>query len=338
MAELLAPLVQQMFEVVIVVVAEFDDLGVRAVGAGDDAVMREFVDENRVALAHQPGDGRDIGEITRDQRQRALEAQKVGDLRLERLMRAPFAANKPRGQRANPEIVEFALGLVDNARVIREAEIVVIGEADEMLAGLFEICLQFVDLREERVRKFEQRVAGETEPPRRIVREASVLRHLNIPPESRGARGSGAPREKGAGHQAPPEERSGSLTFFLARAPVRGKAWECAPMRENARQNRHKIALRPCGLAARRLYSAHPSGTSRCEAPACPKSWREQCGAIAQLGERFNGIEEVVGSIPSGSTNKINDLDAKARRVSSFRISRNGTVSAQGKISLPSRK
>jgi hypothetical protein len=27
-------------------------------------------------------------------------------------------------------------------------------------------------------------------------------------------------------------------------------------------------------------------------------------GAIAQLGERFNGIEEVVGSIPSGSTNK----------------------------------
>lgn len=27
-------------------------------------------------------------------------------------------------------------------------------------------------------------------------------------------------------------------------------------------------------------------------------------GAIAQLGERFNGIEEVVGSIPSGSTNQ----------------------------------
>ena len=29
----------------------------------------------------------------------------------------------------------------------------------------------------------------------------------------------------------------------------------------------------------------------------------EMDGAIAQLGERFNGIEEVVGSIPSGSTN-----------------------------------
>jgi hypothetical protein len=31
-------------------------------------------------------------------------------------------------------------------------------------------------------------------------------------------------------------------------------------------------------------------------------------GAIAQLGERFNGIEEVVGSIPSGSTIKIKGL------------------------------
>ena len=27
------------------------------------------------------------------------------------------------------------------------------------------------------------------------------------------------------------------------------------------------------------------------------------CGAIAQLGERLNGIQEVSGSIPLGSTN-----------------------------------
>jgi hypothetical protein len=36
-------------------------------------------------------------------------------------------------------------------------------------------------------------------------------------------------------------------------------------------------------------------------------------GAIAQLGERFNGIEEVVGSIPSGSTILINKLDRKCQ-------------------------
>ncbi len=29
-------------------------------------------------------------------------------------------------------------------------------------------------------------------------------------------------------------------------------------------------------------------------------------GAVAQLGERMNGIHEVVGSIPSSSTKKIN--------------------------------
>jgi hypothetical protein len=32
---------------------------------------------------------------------------------------------------------------------------------------------------------------------------------------------------------------------------------------------------------------------------------RGKCGAIAQLGERYNGIVEVTGSIPVGSTNKI---------------------------------
>ncbi len=31
-------------------------------------------------------------------------------------------------------------------------------------------------------------------------------------------------------------------------------------------------------------------------------------GAVAQLGERVNGIHEVSGSIPLGSTNKINTL------------------------------
>ena len=42
-----------------------------------------------------------------------------------------------------------------------------------------------------------------------------------------------------------------------------------------------------------------------------------QGGAIAQLGERLNGIQEVVGSIPIGSTNKPlpmrPDMDARLR-------------------------
>ena len=36
-------------------------------------------------------------------------------------------------------------------------------------------------------------------------------------------------------------------------------------------------------------------------------------GAVAQLGERLNGIQEVVGSIPISSTNRINKLGRPER-------------------------
>jgi hypothetical protein len=39
-----------------------------------------------------------------------------------------------------------------------------------------------------------------------------------------------------------------------------------------------------------------------------PSPGFKKSGAIAQLGERFNGIEEVVGSIPSGSTKFFNEF------------------------------
>jgi hypothetical protein len=53
-----------------------------------------------------------------------------------------------------------------------------------------------------------------------------------------------------------------------------------------------------CGAPRAELYSA--VGNDR---PPSPKrAGPKKRGAIAQLGERFNGIEEVVGSIPSGST------------------------------------
>jgi hypothetical protein len=36
------------------------------------------------------------------------------------------------------------------------------------------------------------------------------------------------------------------------------------------------------------------------------------------LGERFNGIEEVVGSIPSGSTNEFKKLGSENRAFSGY--------------------
>src|SRR5690606_12213416 len=52
---------------------------------------------------------------------------------------------------------------------------------------------------------------------------------------------------------------------------------------------------------------------------AAPDAARTSGGAIAQLVERLNGIQEVRGSTPLGSTNKIKDLDRK-RHCSPSRI------------------
>ena len=52
-----------------------------------------------------------------------------------------------------------------------------------------------------------------------------------------------------------------------------------------------------------------PAGVLRSIPPPLRRPARDGLrGAIAQLGERYNGIVEVDGSIPSGSTNQINYL------------------------------
>ncbi len=93
------------------------------------------------------------------------------------LVRRALAADEAGGQGADAEIVDLAFGFLADARMVGEAEIVVIGEADEMAALRLAIRLELVDLREKRIVEFEQGVAGEAETPRRIIREASVSRH-----------------------------------------------------------------------------------------------------------------------------------------------------------------
>jgi hypothetical protein len=43
-------------------------------------------------------------------------------------------------------------------------------------------------------------------------------------------------------------------------------------------------------------------------------------GAIAQLGERYNGIVEVTGSIPVGSTNQMKGLADNGQALLVFRL------------------
>jgi hypothetical protein len=49
--------------------------------------------------------------------------------------------------------------------------------------------------------------------------------------------------------------------------------------------------------------------------PVNDNSFTRQCGPVAQLGARFHGMEEVIGSIPIRSTNKPNNLaDSQKKR------------------------
>ena len=78
------------------------------------------------------------------------------------------------------------------------------------------------------------------------------------------------------------------------------------------------------GLAARSRLN-YTAGVDHGVDPALPQERARKSGAIAQLGERFNGIEEVVGSIPSGSTNSLLNMNG-VRRVADRWSQRGGRV------------
>src|SRR5271155_4171877 len=63
------------------------------------------------------------------------------------------------------------------------------------------------------------------------------------------------------------------------------------------------------------LFSSDFGLTKRQLSPKIYKESLPQCGPVAQLGARFHGMEEVIGSIPIRSTNKPNNLaDSQKKR------------------------
>jgi hypothetical protein len=90
---------------------------------------------------------------------------------------------------------------------------------------------------------------------------------------------------------------SSTATWKTTRKSERGRTGSPVERLVIRRRCRYIGRIGPAGMTA---------GTKRRPVPSGFRS--DRSGAIAQLGERFNGIEEVVGSIPSGSTNQIRDL------------------------------
>ena len=98
---------------------------------------------------------------------------------------------------------------------------------------------------------------------------------------------------------------SSMATSRLTRKPERSG--------NSAAPQQDKLAGSACFFSGRPLWTPRVCGYTAAlgkvrRAPAQSGSDVFKNGAIAQLGERFNGIEEVVGSIPSGSTITINHL------------------------------
>jgi hypothetical protein len=96
---------------------------------------------------------------------------------------------------------------------------------------------------------------------------------------------------------------SSMATSLLTRKPERGRIQP--PLGDGLAEPAAFLARGSCG----RLEFAviPPPSESEALRPNRSAMFLEN-GAIAQLGERFNGIEEVVGSIPSGATNNSNSL------------------------------
>src|SRR5260221_12068423 len=105
------------------------------------------------------------------------------------------------------------------------------------------------------------------------------------------------------------EEEGGNVAGMQGSGPAGGKEGEEEAGRKRQRPpkgRQTRSSSKFCliniegGPRVRRLSGPSPRSipNSRALAPV-----ETQCGVIAQLGERLNGIQEVVGSIPSGSTN-----------------------------------
>ncbi len=172
-----AMLRQELFEMVEIVVAEHDLVGVRGAGAGRHAVMGQFVEEDRVALGHQVSDDRQVRQVARDQRQGRFHAQKPGEIVFELLVGRTLAADEAGGQRAHAQRIDGVMRGGLHLRVIGEAEIIVIGEGDEMpVAARLDFRLERVRGGEERVAVFlENGAASQAIAPVSVFRKAFVL-------------------------------------------------------------------------------------------------------------------------------------------------------------------
>jgi len=109
------------------------DLGLRQPRGVDKRGMVEPVfEDNAVALRERRRHAQ-IRHVAGGEKQRALRAHELGELLLERMVRARVAAHEVRGPRAHAVALRAALKGGDDLRVIGEPEIIVAAKGEQRL-------------------------------------------------------------------------------------------------------------------------------------------------------------------------------------------------------------
>ncbi len=163
-----------------IIVAEHDGFGDGAFGPADDAVMGEFVDEQRVPRSKQMGDRRHIGEIAADEGQGRVGAEKLREPFFQKMMHRPLAADEAGGEGAGAEGRERGRGRALHRGMRGKPEIIIIGETGEAATAGGGLVAQTVDGREKRVAALQIGFAGEAKATRRMIFKAVDLCHLSL--------------------------------------------------------------------------------------------------------------------------------------------------------------
>jgi hypothetical protein len=133
-AWLMLDFLQQLFAVRDIFVAEDFDLGARKAGAVDDAGVVQFVGEDEVFFAEDARDGTCIGREAGMENDTGFYTFEGGDFFFKLHVDAHRAGDGADGTRANAEFLRRGDGCLAKLGVVAEAEVVVRGEVDDLLA------------------------------------------------------------------------------------------------------------------------------------------------------------------------------------------------------------
>ena len=181
-AEFRPSLDEQFFQRVHVVMGEGQRRRARQVRTGDDAVMRQLVHENRVAAAEKMAKQGHVRAIAADEGERVADAEEFRHFPLELAMAQTFAADQPGGPDTRAKRLDRLDRRAINLGMTRQAEIIVMGEADELAALGLGVGRQFIDRREIRIVDGQSVEIAEANPAFCVgVQTVAILRHEFVP-------------------------------------------------------------------------------------------------------------------------------------------------------------